>query len=242
MAPPVDVAGLRPRLGDVPMWKLLRSRGRVRAPRVGRGGDCWLVPGQSPSPGVGRSGVRRLLGPSPSPSPGSGEAEIVVSWGQAQVRALGRAWRRSSSSGAEPKSEPWVGRGGDRCLLGLSPSPSPGPGGVRRLPGLSPSPSPGSGGTEFAVFRDLARVRALGRAEFAVFRDLARVRALGRAEFVVFQDLARVRALGSGEAELPMEPSAGPDCLSVSLCQVAPQSEWRTRRCPSVRPVSGAAK
>jgi hypothetical protein len=47
---------------------------------------------------------------------------------------------------------------------------------------------------------------------------------------------------GSGEAELPMVPSVGPDCLSVSLCQVAPQSEWRRRRCPSVRPVSGAAK
>jgi hypothetical protein len=53
-----------------------------------------------------------------------------------------------SSSGAEPKSEPWVGRSG-----------------VHRLPGLSPSPSPGSGGAEFAVFRDLARVRALGRAK-----------------------------------------------------------------------------
>jgi hypothetical protein len=47
---------------------------------------------------------------------------------------------------------------------------------------------------------------------------------------------------GSGEAELPMVPSAGPDCLSASLCQVAPQSVWRRRRCPSVRPVSGAAK
>jgi hypothetical protein len=54
----------------------------------------------------------------------------------------------TSSCGAEPKSEPWVGRSG-----------------VHRLPGLSPSPSPGSGGAEFAVFRDLARVRALGRAE-----------------------------------------------------------------------------
>jgi hypothetical protein len=56
--------------------------------------------------------------------------------------------RSSSSSGAEPKSEPWVGRSG-----------------VRRLPGLSPCPSPGSGGAEFAVFRGLARVRALGRAK-----------------------------------------------------------------------------
>ena len=51
-----------------------------------------------------------------------------------------------------------------------------------------------------------------------------------------------VRALGSGEAEFPMAPLAGPDCLSASLCQVALQSEWRRRRCPSVRPVSGAAK
>jgi hypothetical protein len=68
---------------------------------------------------------------------------------------LGRAERSSPSSGAEPESEPWVGRSG-----------------VRRLQGLSPSPSP-----------------------------------------------------GSGEAELPMVPAAGPDCLSASLCQVALQLE-----------------
>jgi hypothetical protein len=99
-------------------------------------------------PWVGRSGIHRLLGLSPSPSPGSGGAEFAVFRGLARVRALGRAERNSSSSGAEPKSEPWVGRSG-----------------VRRLPGLSPSPSTGSGGAEFAVFRGLARVRALGRAE-----------------------------------------------------------------------------
>jgi hypothetical protein len=57
MAPPVDVAGLRPRLGDVEAPPKPRSS---PSPRVRRGGDC------------------RLLGPSPSPSPGSGEAEIVV--------------------------------------------------------------------------------------------------------------------------------------------------------------------
>jgi hypothetical protein len=67
---------------------------------------------------------------------------------RAEYEPWGQAKRSSSSSGAEPKSEPWVGRSG-----------------VRRLPGLSPSPSPGSGGAEFAVFRGLARVRALGRAE-----------------------------------------------------------------------------
>jgi hypothetical protein len=98
MVPPVDVAGPRPRLGD------------VEAPSRSR---------SSPS-----------------------------SVAEAESEPLGRARQSSSSSGAEPKSEPWVGRSG-----------------VRRLLGLSPSPSPGSGGAEFVVFRGLARVRALGRAE-----------------------------------------------------------------------------
>jgi hypothetical protein len=136
------------------VWKLLRGRVCLPwlrsspSPWFGRGGDRRLRPGWSPSSGVGRSGVRRLLGLSPSPSPGSGGAEFVVFRGLAQVRALGRAERSSPSSGALPESEPWVGRSR-----------------VRRLPGLSPSPSPGSGGAEFVVFRGLARVRALGRAE-----------------------------------------------------------------------------
>jgi hypothetical protein len=76
-------------------------------------------------PWVGRGGVRRLPGPSPSPSPGSGEAEFVVFRDRARVRALGQARRSSSSSEAEPESEPWVGRGGVRRLLGPSPSSSP---------------------------------------------------------------------------------------------------------------------
>jgi hypothetical protein len=80
MAPPVDVAGLRPRLGD------------VEAP---------------PRP---RSSL-------------SSEVEV-------ESEPLGRARRSSSSSRAEPKSKPWVGRGGVRRLLGLSPSLSPGPGGA----------------------------------------------------------------------------------------------------------------
>jgi hypothetical protein len=162
------------------MWKLLRSRDRVclpwprssLSPWVGRGGDRRLRPGRSPSPGVGRSGVRRLLGLNPSLSPESGGAEFAVFRDLARVRALGRVERSSPSSGAEPKSEPWVGRSG-----------------VHRLPGLSPSPSPGLGGAEF-----------------------------------------------------PMVHAVGPDCLSASLCQVAPQSERRRRHCLSVRPVSGAAK
>jgi hypothetical protein len=67
---------------------------------------------------------------------------------RAESEPWGRAEQSSSSSGAVPESEPWVGRSG-----------------VRRLPGLCPSPSPGSGGAEFVVFRGYARVRALGRAE-----------------------------------------------------------------------------
>jgi hypothetical protein len=67
---------------------------------------------------------------------------------EAESEPWGRSKRSSSSSGAEPKSEPWVGRSG-----------------VRRLLGLSPSPSPGSGGAEFDGFRGLAQVRALGRVE-----------------------------------------------------------------------------
>jgi hypothetical protein len=47
---------------------------------------------------------------------------------------------------------------------------------------------------------------------------------------------------GLGGAESPMVPEARPDCPSASLCRVAQQSERRRRRCPSVRPVSGAAK
>jgi hypothetical protein len=58
MALPVDVAGLCPRSGEA---EVVRQR-----------------PGRSPSPGVGRSGVRRLLGLSPSPSPGSSGAEFAV--------------------------------------------------------------------------------------------------------------------------------------------------------------------
>jgi hypothetical protein len=47
---------------------------------------------------------------------------------------------------------------------------------------------------------------------------------------------------GSGGAEFPMVPEAEPGCLSASLYRVAQQSERRRRRCPSVRPVSGAMK
>jgi hypothetical protein len=116
MAPPIDVAGPRPRLGD------------VEAPPRSRSSLSSVAEVESEPLGRAR---RRL----------SAEA-------RAESEPWGRAKRCSSSSGAEPKSEPWVGRSG-----------------VHRLLGLSPSPCPRLGGAEFAVFRGLARVRALGRAE-----------------------------------------------------------------------------
>jgi hypothetical protein len=141
-------------------------------PRVGRGGDQRLRTRLSPSPGVGRGGVRRLPEPRPSPSPG-------------------------------------VGRGA-----------------VRSLPGPRPSPSPGSGEAEFVVFRGRGRVQALGRAR---------------------------RSSSSSGAEAESEPWVGRGgasydarsrtwLLSASLCRAAQQSERHRRRCPLVRPVSGAAK
>jgi hypothetical protein len=191
MAPPVDVAGLGPRLGD------------VEAPPKPRSSLSSVAE-------VGSEPQVRARRRSPA---GDG----------AESEPWGRAKRSSSSSGAEPKSEPWVGRGGDRRLLGLSPSPSPGSGGVRRLLGLSPSPSPGLGG-----------VRRLPGLSPSPSPRSGGVRRL--------PGLSPSPSPRSGGAELPMVPSAGPDCLSVSLCQVAPQSVWSRRRCPSVRPVSGAAK
>jgi hypothetical protein len=101
---------LRPRLSLSPGV----GRGGVRllpeprpssSPGVGRGGVRHL-PGPSPSPRVGRGGVRRLPEPRLSPSPGSGEAEFIVFRSRGRVRALGRA-RRSSSSEAETRAEPW---------------------------------------------------------------------------------------------------------------------------------------
>jgi hypothetical protein len=167
------------------------------------------------------------------------------------VRALGWARRRllrGRGRACLPTSRsspsPWVGRGGDRRLR--------------------PSPSPGSSEAEFVVFRGRARVRALGsgEAEFVVFRGRARVRALGsgEAEFVVFRGRGRVRALGqarrilsSSGAEAESEPwgrarrsflwRPRPDLAAVSLTLSSGTTVVAAqRRCPLVRPVSGAAK
>jgi hypothetical protein len=130
MAPPVDVVGLRPRLGDVeapprsrsspssaavvesePLGRVRRrpsAEARAESEPWGRAKRSSSSSGAEPKsePWVGRSGVRRLPGLSPCPSPRSGGVEFAVFRGLARVRALGRAERCSSSSGAEPKSEP----------------------------------------------------------------------------------------------------------------------------------------
>jgi hypothetical protein len=102
MAPPVDVAGLRPRLGDVEAPPKPRSslssvaeveseplgRVRRRPPAEGRAESepCGRAERSSPSSGaepksepwVGWSGVHRLPGLSPSPNPRLGGAEFAV--------------------------------------------------------------------------------------------------------------------------------------------------------------------
>jgi hypothetical protein len=107
MAPPVDVAALRPRLGDVEAPPRSRSSpssvAEVESEPLGRARRRLLAEARAEpksEPCVGRSGIRRLLGLSPSPSPGSGGTEFAVFRGLARVRALGRAERSSPSSGA----------------------------------------------------------------------------------------------------------------------------------------------
>jgi hypothetical protein len=81
MAPPVDVAGPRPRLGDVeaPPRSSLSSEAEVESEPLGRVRRRPSAEARAESePWVGRSRVRRLSGLSPSPSPGSGGAEFAV--------------------------------------------------------------------------------------------------------------------------------------------------------------------
>jgi hypothetical protein len=81
----------------------------------------------SPSPGVGRGGVRRLPEPRLSPSPGRARRSSSSSGAEAESEPWGRARPSSSSSGAEAESEPWVGRSGVRRPASrLSPSPGSG--------------------------------------------------------------------------------------------------------------------
>jgi hypothetical protein len=171
MAPPVDVVGPCPRLGDVEApprsRSSLSSEAEVESESLGRArqrpsaeartesepwgrtkrsssssgaepeSEPWGRAERSSSssgaelePWVGRSGVRRLPGPSPSPSPGSGGAEFAVFRGRARVRALGRAERsflwclRPGLAACQPHSIEWhssrSGAGGAVLLSGRS--------------------------------------------------------------------------------------------------------------------------
>jgi hypothetical protein len=121
MAPPIDVVGLCPRLGDVEApprsRSSLSSETEVESEPLGRVRRRPSAEARAESEPWGRA--KRS-------SSSSGADPESEPWGWAK--------RSSSSSGAEPESEPWVGRSG-----------------VRRLPGLSPSPSPRSGGAEFPM-------------------------------------------------------------------------------------------
>jgi hypothetical protein len=122
-------------------------------PRVGRGGDRCPRPRLSPSPGVGRGGVRRLPVPRLSPNPGVGRGRV----------------RRLPVPRLSPS--PRVGRDGVRRLPEprLSPSPGVGRSGVRRLPEPRLSPSPGSGEAESIVRgRDGGRALGSGEAELPI--------------------------------------------------------------------------
>jgi hypothetical protein len=148
------------------------------------------------------------------------------------VRALGWARRRllrGRGRACLPTSRsspsPWVGRGGDRRLR--------------------PSPSPGSGEAEFVVFRGRARVRALGsgEAEFVVFRGRGRVRALGQARRILSSSGAEAESEPWGRARRSFLWRPRPDLAAVSLTLSSGTTVVAAqRRCPLVRPVSGAAK
>jgi hypothetical protein len=114
MAPPVDVVGPRPRLGDVeaPLRSSLSSVAEVESEPPGRARRRPSAEARAESEPWGRTKrSSSSSGAEPEPEP----------WGWAD--------RSSPSSGAEPKSEPWVGRSGVRRLPRLIPSPSPGSGG-----------------------------------------------------------------------------------------------------------------
>jgi hypothetical protein len=87
MALSVDVAGLRPRLGDVEA----PPKPRLSLSAVAEAETEPLGRARRRSLGRGQGGVRAL---------GSGGAEFVVFRDLARVRALGRAERSSQSSGA----------------------------------------------------------------------------------------------------------------------------------------------
>jgi hypothetical protein len=155
-----------------------------------------------------------------------------VTW---SVRALGWARRRLLRGRGRvclPRSRsspsPWVGRGGDRQLRpGLSPSPGVGRGGVRCLPGPRPSPSPrvGRGGVCHLPGPRPSPSPGVGQ---------------GGVRRLPGPRPSPSPGVGRGGVSYGARGRTWP--LSASLCRVAQQSERRRRRCPLVRPISGAAK
>jgi hypothetical protein len=105
MAPPVDVAGPRPRLGDVEAPPRLRSSlssvAEVESEPLGRARRRPSAEARAESEPCGRA--ERCSSSSraePKSEPWVGRAEFAVFRGLARVRALGRAERSSPSSGA----------------------------------------------------------------------------------------------------------------------------------------------
>ena len=94
MAPPIDVAGLRPRLGD------------VEAPPKPRSSLSSVAEVKSEPLGQAR---RRPSAEARAESEPWGRAKRSLSSSGAEPESepWGRAKRSSSSSGAEPESEPW---------------------------------------------------------------------------------------------------------------------------------------
>ena len=107
MAPPVDVVGPCPGLGEVeaPPRSSLSSEAEVESEPVGRARRRPSAETRAESePWVRAKRSSSSSGSEPGSEP----------WG--------RAKRSSSSSRAEPESEPWVGQTGVRRLPGLSPA------------------------------------------------------------------------------------------------------------------------
>jgi hypothetical protein len=113
MAPPVDVAGPRPGLGEVEApprsRSSLSSKAEVESePRVGRGGDHRLRPGPKSEPWGQAKRSSSSSGAEPESEPWGRAKRILSSSGaEPESEPWGRAKRSSSSSGAEPESEPW---------------------------------------------------------------------------------------------------------------------------------------
>jgi hypothetical protein len=140
----------------------------------------------------------------------------------------GRVRRSSSSSGAEAESEPWGRAGRSLSSSGTEAESEPwvGRGRVRRLPEprLSPSPGVGRGGVRRLPEPRPSPSPGVGRG--GVRRPGPR----------------RGPSPGVGRGGASYGARSRTWLLSASLCRVAQQSEQRRRRCPLVRPVSGAAK